>query len=86
MLLATLAAVMAICLLCAPLCLAKGAPDAINYIKARQGTDGGFAEPDAASDGTTTCWAMFAGASAGEQVTCCLVAKRKGERAADSDR
>jgi len=68
MFLAALAAVMAICLLGAPLCLAKGAPDAINYIKARQGADGGFAEPDAASDGTTTCWAMLAGASAGEQV------------------
>lgn len=47
---------------------AKGVGEAINYIKARQTADGGFAEPDASPDGLTTCWAMLAGASAGQKV------------------
>jgi hypothetical protein len=46
----------------------KGTGNAVAYVKSRQGADGGFAEPDASSDGTTTCWAMIAGASAGEDV------------------
>jgi len=50
-------------------CAAKGTQDALKYVKARQGSDGGFAEPDAASDGTTTCWAMLAGSSTGEKVS-----------------
>ncbi|HEY5494843.1 MAG TPA: prenyltransferase/squalene oxidase repeat-containing protein [Candidatus Anoxymicrobiaceae bacterium] len=66
---AALLAAAVICLASLSPCLAAGTPDALNYIKARQGSDGGFAEPDAASDGTTTCWAMLAGASAGEQVS-----------------
>ena len=66
---AALVAVVLSCLGSLTPCQAAGAPDALNYIKARQGSDGGFAEPDAASDGTTTCWAMLAGSSAGEQVS-----------------
>jgi iron complex transport system substrate-binding protein len=47
---------------------AGGVGDAVNYIKGRQSTDGGFAEPDASSDGLTTCWAMLAGTAAGQKV------------------
>jgi hypothetical protein len=47
---------------------ARGVADALSWIKARQGADGGFAEPDASPDGTTTCWAMLAGSSAGQSV------------------
>lgn len=47
---------------------AGGTGEAVAYVKARQGADGGFAEPEAASDPTTTCWAMLAGSSAGEKV------------------
>lgn len=68
-LVAALVVAAVICLASMSTCLAAGAPEALNYIKARQGSDGGFAEPDAASDGTTTCWAMLAGSSAGEKVS-----------------
>ena len=63
-----LAAALVICLAAGSPVFAKGAADAVAYIKARQQTDGGFAEPDAASDPTSTCWAMLAGAAASEQV------------------
>src|SRR5450759_101852 len=46
---------------------ATGAASAVGYLKARQGADGGFAEPEASSDVTTTCWALLAGTSAGEK-------------------
>lgn len=46
---------------------ATGAADAIAYLKAKQGADGGFAEPEASSDVATTCWALLAGTSAGEK-------------------
>jgi iron complex transport system substrate-binding protein len=52
----------------APPAAAKGVGDAINYVKARQGADGGFSEPDASPDGITTCWAMLAGTSTGQPV------------------
>jgi hypothetical protein len=39
-----------------------GASEALTYIKANQNSDGGFSEPDAASDTLTTCWALIAGA------------------------
>jgi len=55
---------------------AKGTAEALAYVKARQGLDGGFAEPGAASDTSTTCWAMLAGSAAGEQV---LAWSRGGE-------
>ncbi|MHB8895273.1 MAG: hypothetical protein ACYC99_08890 [Candidatus Geothermincolia bacterium] len=47
---------------------AKGVGEAVTYIKARQTAEGGFAEPGASPDGLTTCWAMIAGSSAGEDV------------------
>ncbi len=43
-----------------------GAAEAATYIRTNQNADGGFSEPDAASDTMTTCWALIAGASAGE--------------------
>jgi iron complex transport system substrate-binding protein len=55
---------------------AKGPAEALAYIKARQAVSGGFAEPDAEPDGTTTSWAMLAGSSAGENV---LEWKNQGE-------
>jgi len=44
-----------------------GAPQAIAYLKGRQNSDGGFSEPGASSDPTTTSWVLLAGASAGEK-------------------
>lgn len=43
-----------------------GQAEAVAFLKGRQGADGGFAEPDAQSDGVTTCWALLAGTAAGE--------------------
>lgn len=43
-----------------------GAQEALAYVRARQNADGGFSEPDVASDPRTTCWAVLSGASAGE--------------------
>lgn len=40
---------------------------AIEYLRGRQNEDGGFAEPDAASDPRTTCWVILAASAAGEQ-------------------
>lgn len=65
---AILAALAAPCLPCGSALAAKGAGEAIGYLKTRQSADGGFAEPDASPDVPTTCWAMIAGASAGENV------------------
>ncbi len=44
----------------------KGAEEALSYIKSRQNADGGFSEPDAASDPRTSCWAVLSGAAVGE--------------------
>lgn len=43
-----------------------GPSEAVGYVKARQNADGGFSEPDAASDVRLTCWSVIAGAAAGE--------------------
>jgi prenyltransferase beta subunit len=45
----------------------SGVPEAILYIKARQNSDGGFSEPGASSDPTTTSWALLAGSAQGEE-------------------
>jgi prenyltransferase beta subunit len=44
-----------------------GAPQAVTYLKGRQNSDGGFSEPGAASDLTTTSWVLLAGVSTGEK-------------------
>lgn len=63
-----LAAAAATCL-SASVAPAKGTGDAVKYIKSRQVSNGGFAEPEAGPDGITTCWSMLAGTSAGERVS-----------------
>lgn len=40
--------------------------EAVQYLMARQNTDGGYSEPEAGSDLVTTCWVLIAGAAAGE--------------------
>jgi len=44
----------------------KGAEEALGYVKSRQNADGGFSEPDAASDPRTSCWAVLSGTAVGE--------------------
>jgi hypothetical protein len=56
--------------------VAAGPAEALSYVKTRQAEDGGFAEPDSQSDWLTTCWAMLAGAGAGENV----LEWKKGDR------
>lgn len=57
-------------LLCAvlPTAQGKGSDDALRYVKSQQAQSGGFFEPGAEPDGTTTCWAVIAAASAGERI------------------
>lgn len=40
---------------------------AVEYLRGRQNEDGGFSEPDAASDPRTTCWVLLAASGAGEK-------------------